>query len=327
MGRLQGWTRPIVGGLGAFADHTQVNCTGVPGKVWPCWGVPPKGAVCCAGNGSTAQADCISTPASKSGIVYAFTGVCHQTADRILFPARVIVNRARGFPVSAAIYGVYGLNIGVVRNRIFRVTRRQVGWLAAIAAVAAFNRLVAFHGGMNWGAKLAACGGVGGDLPVCAPAAGGGAGTTPPASDPPDSDAEPMPVRESDNAYVERVLTLYADIESIDNDMMDDRDFVAAIETHLGIGPEDERVQALIEARDALHEAHANALGRFASGEWPTESVTEVLNDAARKFQVHAAEILGPEDYERLFAQSPESPMGVVDPMIMLETYGDAIKP
>jgi hypothetical protein len=329
MGRLQGWTRPIVGGLGMFADHTQVNCTGVPGKVWPCWGVPPKGAVCCAGNGSTAQADCLSTPASKAGIVYAFTGVCHQTANRILFPAGVIVNRARGYPLSAATYGAYGLNLTVVRTRIFTTIRKRAGWAAAIAAVAAFNRLAAFHGGMNWGAKRAACAAVGGDLPVCTPPAAGGAGggIATPENDPPGSDAEPMSDREGDDAYIESVLALYANAESIDIEMMDDRDFMVALQTYLGIKPEDGRARALIEARDALHEAHADALGRFAMGEWPTEVVTKSLNEAAQTFQAKTIDILGPDDFKKLFALSPSSLIGVIDPDIMLETYGDGIAP
>jgi hypothetical protein len=40
--------------------------------------------------------------------VYGVTGVCHQTANRILYPARVTVSKAGGYWASSLAYGTYG---------------------------------------------------------------------------------------------------------------------------------------------------------------------------------------------------------------------------
>jgi hypothetical protein len=41
-------------------------------------------------------------------IVYAITGVCHQTANRILRPSRKTVHKAQAYAASWALYGTYG---------------------------------------------------------------------------------------------------------------------------------------------------------------------------------------------------------------------------
>jgi hypothetical protein len=62
---------------------------------------------------STERADCIAHPDEKAGIkCYLINGVCHQAANRILLPAGITVNGARGYTVSNALYGVYG-RIGI----------------------------------------------------------------------------------------------------------------------------------------------------------------------------------------------------------------------
>ncbi len=171
MGTLNGHARPIVGQAGRFADHTNVSCSGNPGHLWVCWGVPPAGPIICTGPGSTKQAGCISTPAlvrgsrDLAGILYGITGVCHQAANRILFPANQIVNGARGYRASAAVYGRFGEQLGNIRARLALKGR--------FAALLALRQAVRLYGTMDWVNKLNACVNVAGDLAECMPAGGG----------------------------------------------------------------------------------------------------------------------------------------------------------
>ena len=91
-----------------LADHTYVECsTGKRG--WSCWGGKSGGTALRAAAGSTHRADLIAGADEKAGIAcYAINGVCHQCANRILFPAGALVRGARGYKVSEALYGPYG---------------------------------------------------------------------------------------------------------------------------------------------------------------------------------------------------------------------------
>jgi hypothetical protein len=97
--------------LGA-ADHTYVEC-GAGAKGWSCWGGKTGGSAFRQGAGSTRRADLIAGADEKAGIAcYAINGVCHQCANRILFPTGALVRGARGYKVSEAIFGPYGRNRG-----------------------------------------------------------------------------------------------------------------------------------------------------------------------------------------------------------------------
>jgi hypothetical protein len=90
------------------ADHTYVEC-GTGARAWSCWGGKTGGAVLRAGPGSTKRADTIAEPDEKAGIAcYLINGVCHQSANRILLPAGILVTGARGYNVSSALFGPYG---------------------------------------------------------------------------------------------------------------------------------------------------------------------------------------------------------------------------
>lgn len=88
-------------------DHTYVTSDN-PSHAWPCWGRESGGTEICRGYGKYSVADCISQPNSWAGIVYGVTGVCHQTANRILYPAGVTVSKAGGYWASHLAYGTYG---------------------------------------------------------------------------------------------------------------------------------------------------------------------------------------------------------------------------
>jgi hypothetical protein len=91
-----------------LADHTYVMC-GTGGAAWSCWGGKTGGTELRRGAGSTRQANAIAEPNERARIsCYLINGVCHQAANRILFPAGITVRGARGYEVSEALFGTYG---------------------------------------------------------------------------------------------------------------------------------------------------------------------------------------------------------------------------
>lgn len=126
---LAGWAVHLRGpfGIPLGADHTCVrveDVRGPTGKYWPCWGTWEKdwGNRICKGNGDYKAAEAISLIPSPfplpglrgvAGIAYGITGTCHQTANRILLPARVTVSKARGYWLSKLAYGTYGNDLRV----------------------------------------------------------------------------------------------------------------------------------------------------------------------------------------------------------------------
>ncbi len=107
MGTLVAKARPIQL-FAQLADHTYVQCdTG--GARWGCWGRSTGGTVLRSGAGSTKRADRIAQPDEKANIrCYLINGVCHQAANRVLFPAGILVRGARGYAISHALFGTYG---------------------------------------------------------------------------------------------------------------------------------------------------------------------------------------------------------------------------
>ncbi len=91
--------------IGPF-DHTYVADDA--GRVWGCFGRDTEGSEICSGDGDSGFAECLSQPDATAGIRYAKTGVCHQAANRILYPAMQFVNLAKGYRLSVDRWGVYG---------------------------------------------------------------------------------------------------------------------------------------------------------------------------------------------------------------------------
>jgi hypothetical protein len=107
MGILTAMRYPTSLALGA-ADHTYVRC-GTGGKALSCWGGKTGGGELRSAAGSSARADAIATPNERARITcYLVNGVCHQAANRILFPAAITFVGARGYGVSEALFGTYG---------------------------------------------------------------------------------------------------------------------------------------------------------------------------------------------------------------------------
>jgi hypothetical protein len=103
IGIVTGYAITIVKTL---ADHTYVLSDA--GHVWPCYGRSKGGRPICDGLAELDDADCLSHPNSKAGIDYGFTGVCHQMANRILYPSGATVEDAEGYFGSVLAWGTYG---------------------------------------------------------------------------------------------------------------------------------------------------------------------------------------------------------------------------
>jgi hypothetical protein len=107
MGTLIGKAYPTVLALGQ-ADHTYVEC-GTGKRGWKCFGGKTGGRVLRSGSGSTARADAIAGPGENGHLkCYLINGVCHQAANRILLPAGITVEGARGYQLSQALFSTYG---------------------------------------------------------------------------------------------------------------------------------------------------------------------------------------------------------------------------
>lgn len=107
MGQLIAW-HYRTSTFAKLADHTYVSC-GKSGKAWACWGGKTGGTVLRQGVGSTNQADAIARQNERAGITcYLINGVCHQAANRILYPAKITVRGAKGYAISEALFGTYG---------------------------------------------------------------------------------------------------------------------------------------------------------------------------------------------------------------------------
>ena len=116
--------------LEGMADHTYVVGEDVHSGYcysWPCGGAFEGGRFL-DGSGETDGnvCDCISQrrvdiklAGGQAGIRYLIDGVCHQAANRIMYPTRRIVAQAYGWPLSHYIYGIYGMSardgLGIVR--------------------------------------------------------------------------------------------------------------------------------------------------------------------------------------------------------------------
>jgi hypothetical protein len=99
------------------AFHTYVVCAAT-GDNWHCCGFPntPVPPPLCSGNGSALLARCIEGGDDAGiGPFYRKAGVCHQIANRILFPAniRIPINHWQ-VRLSCTVYGPFGLNLSTM---------------------------------------------------------------------------------------------------------------------------------------------------------------------------------------------------------------------
>ncbi len=110
----------VIKALDGKADHTYV--VGTDQKtghklVWNCGGAYEGGRELTHGEADGLICDCISLrkediklAGGMAGIRYGIDGVCHQAANRIMYPAGLVVDKANGWKLSSKIYGRLGLS-------------------------------------------------------------------------------------------------------------------------------------------------------------------------------------------------------------------------
>ena len=272
---------------GGAADHTYVKC-GTDRMAWDCWGGKTGGRELRRGEGSTQRADRIAEPNERGGITcYLVNGVCHQAANRILFPAGIFVRGARGYGLSVVIYGPYGRERGVLGT-----------------CLALFHQ----HPGVT------------GDLPACIDASLRAASVP---NFPPEeiererryfanvnetySQAASLRGLQSSPDQVEFMLTLFTHKLELSLDPVKVKP-VAGKLRDLRAGAERSR----IELEDAFGEK------RLAPRQFVEESERQV-----KKLQNEFAATLDADDYQALLDLKPGELAGLADPDIVKQAYGN----
>lgn len=92
--------------------HTFVSSS--CGLAWGCFGRSENGSLLTSGPGSSSRADCLSK--NNAGILYGITGVCHQAANRISFPAQLKAVGAGGYAQSVFTFGEYGRSFPGIKS-------------------------------------------------------------------------------------------------------------------------------------------------------------------------------------------------------------------
>jgi hypothetical protein len=113
--------------LNVRGEHTYV--VSGAGHRWLCLGRADGGRQICQGRGDITLASCLAGADGSAGIRYLRTGVCHQIANRILWPANVLVELAEGYSFSSLLFGHHGIGSWPERDLCCR--RRGVEHLLA----------------------------------------------------------------------------------------------------------------------------------------------------------------------------------------------------
>ena len=293
MGTLIAWHYPTKLFLN-LADHTYVTCSN--GAVrWGCWGGKTGGAALRQRVGSTKRADKIAEPDERAGITcYLINGVCHQAANRILYPAHITVRGARGYYVSESLYGTYG---------------RPRGFLGLCNAP--FHK----HHGVD------------GDLEPCA-----GREMLFDKADM-EAIVNLGDEAEDDAAYksyLERVNALYTEPDmmalagdSEQSKAFQEKLFESLIDYKLGSSFLSSKAGAhLMEIRSTTEDIRTPIESSLEAGEMNSTEFLEHYNKLTEQFQHDVGNLLDAEDYHKLLEMEPGDIVVLGDPDIIESAYG-----
>jgi hypothetical protein len=276
-----------------LADHTYVEC-GTGARGWSCWGGKTGGTAFHSGNGSTRQANAIAEANERGGITcYLINGVCHQAANRILFPARILVTHARGYGVSEALFGPYG---------------RPRGYMGLCRAP--FDKHEA----------------VSEDLPECvvAPSAAPGMGT-------PASPEETRYVDLTADIYAQQKDSTLMGAGPIDpkellGEITEFQLKLFSLMMDYRLGPKMTAGNALTNMIAHRQRTEVNRFSieeDFSAGTMKVREFTESMNNEFIDFQRNSADTLNEPEYQRLFGVSRDDEIWLGDPEIAQDTYSD----
>jgi hypothetical protein len=277
--------------FGRLADHTYVKC-GTSGKAWSCWGGKTGGRELGRAPSSTNRADAIAEPDEKAAIrCYLINGVCHQSANRILFPAGITARGARGYEVSEALFGPYG---------------RPRGPFGTCSSP--FDH----HDGVT------------GDLPECTEGASAkiAKGARKKAS------SRSLKERQAERKYVRGVLSIYRRAERLltaptrslvgrDLERFQLALFMYKVRYHLGAKLNRATANRLGAIRLSTERARMKLEEWFANGEMTLAEFARAFNEETILFQEAVAGALKPAQYKTLFGLAPGENVILADPRII----------
>lgn len=313
MATINGHARPIAGlpaGINR-ADHTNVSCSGVPGRLWVCCGVAPAGPIICSGEGSSKSADCFSKPTmgafnliDTAGILYLITGVCHQASNRILFSAGVLINNmCRGYGVSVAAFGPFGIPSQVISVRL-----QLKGKFLQNAALKLMIRrkLVA-----DWITKVNSCLNIQGDLVECSP--------TSAFSQPPLPPISPEMLLLNKHTHLLYKKNLHWSEEDL---FFESTKYL--LTQGMSSNEQIEFEQPILELMNNYISVHTDNTANFLGSSINTQEFIDVTDGNALGLQEQIAGLLGPDQFKKSLWTETNELYHIADPNIALETYGDA---
>ncbi len=265
-------------------DHTYAKSDN-PAFTWPCWGRSADGREICRGNGNALVANCLSQPNSWAGIIYGVTGVCHQTANRILYPAGITVSGAGGYWLSTLAYGIYGTPVSMPE------------WLARLLVCTSM-------GGLSSTNLLAANSMEKGSSP-----------------------------EDRERAYLQKVISMYSKEvgkpKKVDNAIMKSESISLSgeelklmMEYRLGKSLDPKAISEILKRQADFiaekHEMDQDLYGADLHG----EEYAKRGNDRFGELSRNLAEILGKEQFEKIFGLAPpKGSFSLIDPDIAAKVH------
>ena len=255
-----------------WPDHTYVEFEKDDGSqgAWPCHGRDSGGRLLAgaAGRASFAAAKCLAGPAGNALINYTVDGVCHQSANRILYAAGIhtTVSSCNGYRLSELMYGTYG--------------RSRVSWMQHLKKCTA-----------------------GAALPADAAGQTEDGGERPPEHDPVESERiariesyyremfESGELKEEDDPARNR-QQLYRDFEV---------EMRISLETILGSHLGEKRKSLVAERRNELVAVDFEILARLRRGEIDFQARMELADQALSSCLHEIRTILGRQPFNRFF--------------------------
>jgi hypothetical protein len=277
--------------LAQLADHTYVKCA-TGGAAWKCWGGKTGGDELRRAPGSTKQANAIAETDEKAGIrCYLINGVCHQSANRILFPAGITAQGARGYDISEALFGPYGRPRGPFGT-----------------CQSPFDQ----HGGVT------------GDLAACAEAVAKKSAKAPRKNAP----ARSIKEHQAERRYIRGVLAIYRQAQPLltaSNRSLLGRDlegfqlrlFMYKVRYNLGDRLGRSAASKLQDLRLSTERSRMKIEDWFANGEMKLSEFVQAFNRETILFQEAAAGALRPAQYKALFGLEPGENVILADPRVI----------
>ena len=271
---------------GGLADHTYVKCS--TGRAdWCCFGGKTGGSPLRHGNGSTRRADSIAGSRENGNLnCYLINGVCHQAANRILFPAGITVSGASGYNVSRSLFGTYGRTNGLFGS-----------------CKSPFNQYS----------------GVVGDLPECVPG-------VMEAADMSYSQGRELvgpAISQTGQDDIQGEIELYEQANWEWSEELGIKLFTHMIESHLGGGVAENLKNQLTRVRAATERKRVEIEEALHKEELDFKEFAGAFDKLTLTFQRRTAEVLTTDQYVKLFGLEPEHTITLADPDIISPPSSD----